>query len=294
MNYRTLVRPFSIGVALASLVLLIYHVNPLNLPQFLELKSLDLRFQLRGAISPKLPIVLISIDEDSLDEINLPWPWPRDLHARLVRKLNESKVKLIGLDILFVQPKADSREDLALAEAIHEAGNVVLGAVYTEVTSAFGPKMRMVLPIPAIREHALGYGPVNLFTDQDGVVRSGNVGLLFQDRIFLHFAYRMYQGIKGKGDGEVEKVPSEATFINYRGPARSYPVIPYYRVLRDEIEPSYLRDKIVLVGTFAPSLHDVYPTPFSASLPTAGVEIQANFIETLFANDSIRSLSCVL
>jgi len=290
MDYKTLVRPFTIGATLAGLVFLIYYLNPLNLPQFLELKSLDLRFQLRGAIPHDLPIVLISIDEDSFDEINLPWPWPRDLHARLVRKLTESQVKLIGLDILFVQPKADSREDLALAEAINEAGNVILGAVYTEVISAFGPKMRMVLPIPAIREHALGYGPVNLFTDQDGVVRSGNQGLLFQDRIFLHFAYRMYQAISGKEDGEVGKKLSEATIINYRGPARSYPVIPYYRILRDEIEPSYLRDKIVLVGTFAPSLHDVFPTPFSASLPTAGVEIQANFIETLFANDPIRSL----
>ncbi|MEC4679741.1 MAG: CHASE2 domain-containing protein, partial [Nitrospirota bacterium] len=133
MDYRSLVRPFTIGAALATLVLLIYYLNPLNLPQFLELKGLDLRFQLRGAIPPNLPIVLISIDEDSFDEINLPWPWPRDLHARLVRKLTESQVKLIGLDILFVQPKADSREDLALAEAINEAGNVILGAVYTEV-----------------------------------------------------------------------------------------------------------------------------------------------------------------
>jgi len=290
MDYRSLARPFSIGAALATLVVLIYYLNPLNLPQFLELKSLDLRFQLRGAKRPGLPIVLISIDEDSFDEINLPWPWPRDLHARLVRKLTKSQVKLIGLDILFVQPKVDSREDLALAEAIHEAGNVILGAVYTEVASTFGPKMRMVLPIPAIRKHALGYGPVNLFTDQDGVVRRGRPGLALQDRLFPHFAYRMYQAIRGKKDIGVEKSLSKATIINFRGPGRSYPVIPYYRILRDEIEPSFLRDKIVLVGTFAPSLHDVFPTPFSASQPTAGVEIQANFIETMVGNDSIRSL----
>jgi len=288
MDYKTLVRPFTIGAVLAGLVFLTYYLNPLNLPHFLELKSLDLRFQLRGAIPPNLPIVLISIDEDSFDEINLPWPWPRDLHARLVRKLAESQVKLIGLDLLIVQPKPDSREDLTLAEAINEAGNVILGAVYTEVTSAFGPKMRMVLPIPAIREHALGYGPVNLFTDHDGVVRSGTPGLLFQDRIFPHFAYQMYQAIKGKEGLGVEKISPKATIINYRGPARSYPVIPYYRILRDEIEPSFLRDKIVLVGAFAPSLHDVFPTPFSASQPTAGVEIQANFIETMVANDPIR------
>jgi len=58
-------------------------------------------------------------------------------------------------------------------------------------------------------------------------------------------------------------------------------------VLRDEIEPGFFRDKIVLVGALSPSLHDVFPTPFSASQYTAGVEIQANFVETLAAKDSI-------
>jgi len=113
MDYKTIVRPLMIGATLAVWIFLIYYLNPLNLPHFLELKSLDLRFQLRGAIPPELPIVLVSIDEDSFDEINLPWPWPRDLHARLIRKLAASQVKLIGLDLLIVQPKADSREDLA-------------------------------------------------------------------------------------------------------------------------------------------------------------------------------------
>jgi adenylate cyclase len=57
--------------------------------------------------------------------------------------------------------------------------------------------------------------------------------------------------------------------------------------LRDEIDPSYFRDKIILVGSFAPSLHDNFPTPFSASQPMAGVEIQANLVETLLADNPI-------
>jgi len=45
------------------------------------------------------------------------------------------------------------------------------------------------------------------------------------------------------------------------------------------------------VGAFAPILHDVFPTPFSANQPTAGVEIQANFVETMAAGDPIRPLT---
>ncbi len=290
MDYKTLVRPFMIGGPLAVIVLLIYQLNPLNLAHFLELKSLDLRFQIRGEVSPELPIVIVSIDEDSFDEINLPWPWPRNLHARLIRKLTQGHAKLIALDIV-IDPEGNPEEDAALADAIREAGNVILAAAYTEAPSAFGPKKRMVLPIPSIRQHALSYGPVNLMTDPDGVIRAGSTALVFQDREFPHFAYRIYQAINGNKPRDSQKVSPKATIINYRGPARTYPVIPYYRILRDEIDSSFFRDKIVLVGTFAPILHDVFPTPFSANQPTSGVEIQANFVETIAAGNPIRTLN---
>ena len=79
--------------------------------------------------------------------------------------------------------------------------------------------------------------------------------------------------------------------INFRGPARTYATVPYYRVLRDEIEASFFKGKIVLVGAFAASLHDVFPTPFSAGYQTAGVEIQANSLETLLSDDHISHLA---
>jgi len=287
MDYKKFIRPFTIGTALATLVFLIYQFDLGGLLSDLELKTYDLRFQFRGTISPQLPIVIVTIDQDSFDELNLPWPWPRDLHAQLIQKLVKNQVKLIALDVLFVEPKPDPREDLALAEAIKGAGNVILGAVKTQVDTAFGPKERMLLPTPLFREHALGYGPVGLDIDQDGVVRRAKLALTFQDRKFPHFAYQIYQRIVGKKRLEGEKISPVPFLINFRGPARTYPVVPYYRILRDEIEPSFFKDKIILVGAFDPTLHDVFPTPFSASRPTAGVEIQANFVESLVANDPI-------
>ncbi|MFQ5903916.1 MAG: CHASE2 domain-containing protein [Candidatus Binatia bacterium] len=284
MEYSKLIRPLIIGVTLSALVFLSYHRGLLEVP---ELKSLDLRFQIRGPVSPQLPIILVSIDEDSFDELNLSWPWPRTLHALLIRKLAASQAKLIAFDILFTEPKSDSREDWLLAREIKEAGNVILAAVKTEVDSDFGPKERMLLPTPLIREHALGYGPVNLDTDQDGVVRRAKLGLPFQGKVYPHFAYRIYQRAVGEKKLGGEEISPTTYLINFRGPARSYPIVPYYRILKDEIDPSIFRDKIVLVGMFSPSLHDIFPTPFSASRPTAGVEIQVNFVETLVANDPI-------
>ena len=285
MDYKKLIRPLIIGASLGILVILSYHQGLLDIP---ELKSLDFRFQIRGPIASKVPIVLVSIDQDSFDELNLPWPWPRTLHATLIRKLAASQAKLIAFDILFTEPKADPREDQALADAIRDAGNVILAAEFTEVPSDFGPRTTVNLPIPLVREHALGYGPANLVTDRDGIVRRARLALAFQDRLFPGFAYQIYQGFEGQTNQQGREISSVPQLINFRGPARSYPIVPYYRILRDEIDPAVFQDKIVIVGSFSPSLHDIFPTPFSASAPTAGVEIQANFVDTLATNDFIR------
>jgi adenylate cyclase len=278
----------ALGVSLAALVFAAYQIGLLAK---IELHSLDLRFQLRGTVAPQAPIVVVSIDQDSFDELNLPWPWPRDLHAGLIRKLSSSQARIIGLDILFTEPKADPREDRELAAAIKQAGNVILAAELTEVASDFGPKMTMNLPIPLIRDGATDYGPVNLVTDEDGLVRSARPALSFQDRLYPSFAYLIHQAALASTRKLEIATDLEPRLINFRGPPRTYTTVPYYRILRDEIDPAVFRDKIVLIGSFAPSLHDVFGTPFSATQPMAGVEIQANLIETLLAGNPIIPLA---
>lgn len=288
MNFKQIIRPLLIGALLAASVFLLHHRGLLDA---LELKSLDLRFKMRGPLAPQLPIVLVSIDQDSFDELGLSWPWPRTLHAELIRKLAKAEAKVIAFDVLFTAPKADGREDRALADAIRDAGNVILAAEHTMVASDFGPRETLSLPIPLIREHAMAYGIVNLIRDRDAIVRRGRPALRFQDQTFLGFAQQIHEAAAGKESVAGKEVSTAPTIINFRGPARTYPVVPYYRILRDEIDPALLRDKIVLVGNFSPSEHDVFPTPFSARQQMAGVEIQANFVETLAAGDPIVPFS---
>ena len=118
-------RQLTIGAGLAALVFVAHERGLLDT---LEYKTLDLRFQIRGPIDHKLPIVIVNIDQDSFDELDLPWPWPRTLHAELIRKLKSAGAKVIAFDVLFTEPKPDPREDQTLADAIREAGNVILAA----------------------------------------------------------------------------------------------------------------------------------------------------------------------
>ena len=139
-----------------------------------ELKALNGQFALRGPRTPKAPVVIITIDEDSFAELNMPWPWPRALHAKLIDIVMRGKPAAIALDILFLEPSARGpRDDEALAQAIARSGKVVLAAGLSEVRESGWIKEKRDLnpPLPLLREGAAAWGPVNIITDRDAFVR---------------------------------------------------------------------------------------------------------------------------
>lgn len=88
-------------------------------------------FQLRGVIPPPDEVTVIAIDRPSANQLGLPvspnfWPWPRDIHARLIDYLASAGAKVIVLDLIFHTPGANPGHDWQLAGAIKNAGNVVI------------------------------------------------------------------------------------------------------------------------------------------------------------------------
>ena len=51
-------------------------------------------------------IAVIAIDESSIANIGR-WPWPRDVHAKLIDKLAAAKAKTIGYTVFFSEPQID-------------------------------------------------------------------------------------------------------------------------------------------------------------------------------------------
>src|SRR5437773_7929421 len=85
----------------------------------LERLLLNAEFHLRGSLPPVTPIVIITIDEDSFDELDLQWPWPRALHGRLLDILSRGQPAAIGFDVIFAEPSAlGPADDRALGAAI--------------------------------------------------------------------------------------------------------------------------------------------------------------------------------
>lgn len=247
----------------------------------LERWGLNTQFHLRGSILPESPIVIVSIDEDSFDELEFQWPWPRSLHARFLDTIRQGQPAAIGFDILFSEPSAlGPKDDQALGEAIGRAGNVVLAAAWSTVDGGFYQKENLNPPIPIIRNQAAGFGPVNLVLEHDAMVRRAKLSLNFQGTTYPGFDALLYQTAQHLGFPPLSD--SDPNFlINFRGGTHTFETVPYYRVLNGEIPPEYFRDKIVLVGATSHLLHDLYSTPSATGGDMPGVEIHANILETM-------------
>lgn len=303
-------RPWLFGLAVAVLFGLVYLSGLLDLP---EARTVDLRFDLRGATEPRSPIVIVSVDDDSLAEMDRQWPWPRSYHAAVIDRIAAGRPLAIGVDILFPE-RSQEREDQSLAQAVRRAGVVVLGSTLRTIatqTAVGVTQMREIVepPLPEIRAGAAGVGFVDLDRVRDAV-RSGVLSRLHAGQRHPGFAAKLGE----LAAPALKAAPGVAAgrgrlWINFRGPAGTFPTVPYYQVYRGEIPPETFRGKIVLIGVAALSLHDRHPVPFAGvnwlpsraeaavagrgdgeGLLMPGTEIQANFLDTLLAGDPIRRL----
>jgi len=102
--------PFRLGLIISGLIILLYLVK-IPFLEIMELKALDLQFITRGPKEPDRRIVLVVIDEKSLDELGR-WPWSRRLIAQGLSLLNHYGAKVIGLDLVFSEPEQLSSLEL--------------------------------------------------------------------------------------------------------------------------------------------------------------------------------------
>src|SRR4029453_7405963 len=109
------------------LVVVMLYVSGTPILNLIELKTYDLRLRWRDQMRPFPSVVLAVIDEKSLATEGR-WPWPRSKLAALVDMLSRDGARVIGFDMAFLEPDANSQNDLALANAMKQSSAaVVLG-----------------------------------------------------------------------------------------------------------------------------------------------------------------------
>ena len=71
-----------------------------------ETSAYDLGMNLTSA-TPDPDIAVIAIDDASINTLGR-WPWPRDYHADLIRKLNQDGAKVVGFTVFVSEPQVDA------------------------------------------------------------------------------------------------------------------------------------------------------------------------------------------
>jgi len=92
-----------LGVVIAIAVL-VFNLASNLIPGF-ERWAYDLGVRMSSK-GPSDKIAVIAIDDQSIANIGR-WPWPRDVHAKLIDQLAAAKVKVIGNTVFFFEPQRD-------------------------------------------------------------------------------------------------------------------------------------------------------------------------------------------
>ena len=245
---------------------------------------------------PSPNIVIVGIDNDTLETHGRWTSWPRSLHAQAIDNLSKARAKVIGFDILFAESASD---DEVLAAAMIGSGNVILPLVGTDPQPSTSPKMtytHIISPTSLLEQAAANVGHGNVLTDPDGKVRrlplvikdSGGQAYPAFSLVVLHnlFSTPLPQEYFGQ-DGTLHlldrDIPIDNSYcyrINFAPEDARRPYISYKDIISGDFDPLVVADKIVLIGMVATGELDKWAVPTSSG-KVSGVFIQAAIVDNI-------------
>ena len=225
-------------------------------------------------------IVVIAIDASSIDRVGV-WPWPRLLHAELIRQLQKADVQDIALDVDFSTP-SDATSDRNFAEALQGAGgSVVLPSFQQPRTDR--TTLHINRPLQQFAEHSWP-ALVNVEVGSDGLVRRYPFGETLDGK----FVPAMAAVLTGQYD---EK--RSPFLIDFSIRTAGIPKVSFVDVLRgDPATLQKLQGKKVIVGGTALELGDRFSVPNGVIL--SGPVLQTLAAESLLQNRALQWTSPVV
>lgn len=241
--------------------------------QKLKLRMTDQLFELRGPIPLQdSSVVIVSISQQADQEIPYKYPWPTDLHAKLIENLNQAGARTIGFDVIF--DKRDNfnlSNDTVFAEALREYENVILGASIQNETQNRGSGSRsiattFVRPNPVLREaNTNPLGLVRTYNDADASIRKYILQTNYNGEEYLSLGLELIKMQKKISAGDVvhnsknlslgpftiPKYNNNLMAINYFGAPGTFPRYSYETVIDDSTIVLASEDSSFQMNTFS-------------------------------------------
>lgn len=291
------------GMAVIGLIILIRISGYL---QYLEWQALDNFLRLRPEEPIDERIVIIGIDEQDIQSID-KYPIPDKDLAQLLIKLQTYKPRVIGLDII---------------------RNIPVEPGYTELVAAFKSMKNLIAidkvvidtidPPPRLPPEQVGFADAML--DADNHLRRSllstptenenddyklSLSILLAETYLAKEGITLENGIKDPaamrfGDTELPRfLPNSGGYvgadaggvqilINFRSGRERFRKISLNQIKTGKFNPSWLRDRIVIIGMTAHSAKDIINTsaiPSENPSPSQvyGVDIQAHAVSQIIS-----------
>ena len=245
-------------------------------------------------------IIVIGIDDKSLEELGPYNTWDRTYMAAALEKLAEDpemKPAVVAIDTLYIEestPEADGR----LADAAAELGNVVTASFATigskviiegdNTYFATDAVLTYEEPYDALRD-VTTQGHINAMYDTDGILRHALLFVKPEGNTVYSMAYETAR-IYGEYNGfEVQMPPASSRgnyYVTYSAKPRGYyDGFSFSDLINGRIDPQAYAGKVVFIGPYAKGLQDEYFTTIERSKLMYGVEYQANVVQMILESN---------
>ncbi|MEM6398724.1 MAG: CHASE2 domain-containing protein [Cyanobacteria bacterium P01_D01_bin.116] len=299
-------------VASIVITVLVVGVRSFGLLQAWELAAFDQLMRQRPKEVPDNRILLITITESDVqsqpaDERQGASLSDRSL-TQLLTKLQQYKPSAIGLDIY--RERRVKAEYPALAQKMRNSKKFFAICKYRT------PDIPGVLPPPEITSERQGFN--NVLQDQDRVIRrhllavseslpceskyafnwqlatrylaEKGIEVEFTSDDYLKLGKTVFRTIESNTGGYHNiHSGSHQVLLNYRANHQIAQKYSLQEILTDKFNPDDIKNRIILIGTVAPSFNDhLWLTPYSGgswSIKTmSGVEVQAHMVSQILSS----------
>lgn len=229
-------------------------------------------FQLRGSIAWDDRVVIVAIDEASLNQMGR-FPWSRKRYIQLLDILTPANPSAVVFNILLSEPSPD---DSDLAAAIRKQGRVVLAEAWDQQGQALSPD-------PVLKQAAVTSGHISQLQDSDGLARQVKFQVEGVPALSLAAAqvYSLVQSPVPLPNAQ------QSLWVNWLDTTTQIPTYSYVDVIEGKVPAQKFHDKIVLIGVTAAGL-DPLQTPYDRNPPATSIYLHATVINNLLQRNLLQ------
>lgn len=249
----------------------------LGLLQTWELSAFDLLMRSTPKTTLDSRLLIVEIDEATIQE-QQQWPLSDGKIAEGIQTLQQHQPKVIGLDLYRDIPQMPGREALLTALA---AENIVT------ISTLQAPEGNYISAPARVPETRVGFNDIVI--DPDHVVRRNLLYVQTAEQDYFSFALQLslqyldhptfevsadsmiinnteFPVLEARAGGyalDIAETAGWQVLLDYPHQEIA-PRVNFNDVLAGNYDPSWVKGKIILIGTTAPSAKDLFLTPFSA------------------------------